>query len=146
MSLNVKETVTAFVLLAVAVYAWVEAGSFAEEARVFPRMIAGAMAVLSLVMLARSFFAGDEDRATRFFKSFPTFLLCLALIFGYIYSTGLLGYFTASAIFIPAFALLLGLRRPVVVVASTVCFIVVVHLVFVEAFDRPLPVEFFLRQ
>jgi len=38
------------------------------------------------------------------------------------------------------------LKRPVVIAASTLGFLVVTHLVFVEAFDRPLPVEFFLRQ
>lgn len=145
MSLNVKETVTALVLLALAGFAWFDAASFAAEARVFPRLVAAIMAILAFVMLVRSFFAGEEDRARRFFKSFPTFLLCLVLILGYVYATSLLGYFTASAIFIPAFALLLGLTRPVVVIASTVGFVVVVHLVFVEAFDRPLPVEFFLR-
>lgn len=146
MSLNVKETATAAALLALAIFAWVDAGTFAEEARVFPRLVAGIMGVLATAMLARSFFTSQESRDRQFFKSFPYFLICLALIFGYVYSTSLLGYFTASAIFVPAFAFLLGLRRPVVIAASTVCFVVFTNLVFVQAFQRPLPTEFFLRQ
>ncbi len=146
MTLNLKETLSAAALLALALFAWVEAGSFAEEARVFPRLVAAIMGVLAAAMLARSFFASEADRERSFFKSFRYFLLCLALIAGYVYSTSLLGYFTASAVFIPAFALLLGLRRPVVIIASTVGFVVLAHLVFVEAFERPLPTEFFLRQ
>ncbi|MEQ9125268.1 MAG: tripartite tricarboxylate transporter TctB family protein [Alphaproteobacteria bacterium] len=146
MSLNVKEAAAALALLALAAVAWLSAVTFAAEARVFPRLVAGVMAALALVMLGRSFFMNSEERRRQFFKHFPTFMLCLGLILGYVYTTSLLGYFTASAIFVPAFALLLGLRRPVVIVASTLGFLLVTHLVFVEAFERPLPVEFFLRQ
>ncbi len=146
MSLNIKETVTAAALLALALFAWFDAATFAEEARVFPRLVAFAMGVLAFAMLARSFFAKAEDTKRPFFKSFRYFLVCLVLIGGYVYSTSLLGYFTASAIFIPAFALLLGLRRPFVIIASTVGFVILTNLVFVQAFQRPLPTEFFLRQ
>lgn len=146
MSLNVKESATALALLALAAGAWFGAVTFAAEARVFPRLVAGVMAALALIMLGRSVFMATDTQQRRFFKHFPTFLLCLGLILGYVYATSLLGYFTASAMFVPAFALLLGLKRPVVIAASTLGFLVVTHLVFVEAFDRPLPVEFFLRQ
>jgi hypothetical protein len=145
-SLNIKESLAAAALLALALFAWTDAASFAAEARVFPRLVASAMGVLALAMLARSFFTSAEERKRPFFKSLRYFLVCLALIGGYVYSTSLLGYFTASAIFVPAFALLLGLRRPVVIVASTVGFVVLANLVFVQAFQRPLPTEFFMRQ
>jgi len=136
MTLDLKETTAAAALLALAIFAWTDAGAFAAEARVFPRLVAGVMGALAFAMLARSFFANEEARQRTFFKSFPYFLLCLALIFGYVFSTSALGYFTASAIFIPAFALLLGLRRPVVIIASTVGFVVLAKLVFVQAFLR----------
>jgi len=144
-NVNVKESVTALVLLALAGFAWIDTISLAGEARVFPRAVATIMGILATLMLARAVFkgAGAEDKP--FFKSFGTFLVCLALIFGYIFCTEAIGYFSASVVFVPAFALLLGLRKPLVIVLTTVIFIIAVHLVFVEAFDRPLPREFFQR-
>src|SRR5690606_370335 len=103
------------------------------------------MGLLALLMLARSVFAGTGGEEKPFFKSFGTFLLCLALIFGYIFCTSLIGYFSASVVFVPAFALLLGLRKPLVIVLTTIVFTVTVHLVFVAAFNRPLRGDFFLR-
>ncbi|MEX2642765.1 MAG: tripartite tricarboxylate transporter TctB family protein [Acetobacterales bacterium] len=146
---NVADTIAALVLLALAAAAWFGSGPLPAEAASFPRLVAVLMGLLAAAMLARSLAPVITGRGRReeqpFFKHFPTFLACLALILSYIFTVSQIGYFSATVVFVPLFAVVLGLRRPVLIALTTACFIAAVYLVFVESFSRPLPVEFFNR-
>lgn len=54
------------------------------------------------------------------------------------------GFYSTSALFIIILAMVLGEKRPVVVVGITVGFIILLYGLFAMVLKRPLPVEFFL--
>ena len=56
-----------------------------------------------------------------------------------------LGYFTATAVYIPAIALMLGQRGAAMIGVSTALFLIMIYLVFVVTFERPLPLEFWME-
>lgn len=143
---NVKDAVAGVALIALAVGAWHGSYGFAPEARVFPHIVAALMGGLALIMLVRSLVTKTDAESRPFFRHFPTFAIGLGMIIAYIFLVSRIGYFSATVVFVPAFALMLGLRRPWIIVLSTIGFLIVIHLVFVTAFERPLPLEFFDRR
>lgn len=54
------------------------------------------------------------------------------------------GFYSTSALFIIVLAIVLGEKRPIVVVGITVGFIILLYGLFAMVLKRPLPVEFFL--
>lgn len=54
------------------------------------------------------------------------------------------GFYSTSTLFIILLALVLGERRPIVVLGITVGFIILLYGLFAMVLKRPLPVEFFL--
>jgi len=100
------------------------------------------LAILSSVMLIQSFL--PMFRATRirpFFVKPANLLISLVGIFVYILAVQWLGYFTSSVVFIPVFASVLGERSWTMLGVSTILFLVMIYLVFVVAFERPVPIE-----
>lgn len=134
----------AVVIFAVAVFGWWWSSGFPAEAQMFPRMVLGLMGLLALIMFIKSFagMATADDRP--FIGNARNLAITFASFVVYILLVSTIGFFTGSAIMLPALALLLGYRNPIVIVASTVAFIAVVWFVFVYIFSRPLPVEFFV--
>jgi putative tricarboxylic transport membrane protein len=132
-----RDGIAALALLALTVAAWLETGAIPGEARLFPRLVLGAMAVLSAVMLVRSFARRSE--AGPFFLAPGALVVTLALAVVYIAAVEVIGYLAATALFVPGLALALGLRRPVLLALTTAGFVAAVHLVFVVLFGRPLP-------
>jgi putative tricarboxylic transport membrane protein len=143
---NVKDAAAALVLIALAGGMWYGSYGFAPDARVFPHIVAALMVGLALIMLVRSFAGAAGGAGMPFFKHFPTFAVGFAMIVGYIFLVSRIGYFSATVVFVPAFALMLGLRRPWIITLSTIGFVLLVYLVFVTAFERPLPLELFDRR
>lgn len=54
------------------------------------------------------------------------------------------GFYSTSTLFIILLALVLGERRPIVILGITVGFIILLYGLFAIVLKRPLPVEFFL--
>ena len=54
------------------------------------------------------------------------------------------GFYSTSTLFIILLSLVLGERRPIVVLGITVGFIILLYGLFAMVLKRPLPVEFFL--
>lgn len=133
-----RDGIGALVLLAVTGAAWVEIASVPGEARLFPRLVLGVMAVLSAAMLVRSFARRAETGP--FVQTPAALAITLVLAVIYIGAVEVIGYFAATALFVPGLALALGLRRTLLVALTTVGFVAAVYLVFVVLFGRPLPV------
>lgn len=164
---RLSERIGALVTLAVTGTAWWMSARFPIDAQIFPRMVLGLLGVLSLLWLLRTFvppgsrFAapeptpepGQEDlpgaEAARpgevepFFIHLGYFLATLALLLVYVFLVGNIGYFTSTVVFMPVMALVLGYRRPLGVLLTTGIFVVTIYMVFVVAFRRRLPIEFF---
>ena len=99
--------------------------------------LAGVLAALSTIMLFRSkALAGQQERWIRSPRNF--FSTIVAMI-GYGAAIPYLGFFLASALFMPALALLLGYRRPLFIAIGTGLIILFVYLVFVYFLGVPVP-------
>jgi len=135
-----RDGIAAIVLLLLVAAAWADSAGVPGEARMFPRLILTLMGALSALMLALSL--RRAEAGTPFIEHARNLAVTVALTAGYIALVEPLGYLVASALFIPALALALGLRRPVLLVLTTAGFVAAVHMVFVVIFGRPLPLGF----
>jgi hypothetical protein len=94
------------------------------------------MGVLSAIMLVQSL---RRPSAGSFFVDFGNFVITVLIAGVYISLVEPLGYLLATSVFIPVLAVALGMRRPQLLAVTTIGFVVVVYLIFVIVFDRPLP-------
>lgn len=123
---------------------WAESADIAaDEARMYPRMILVSLFILGGLLAARTLRSGKEERADAIITSVPAFGVFILASMLYVASVSTLGFFTASGIYMPAVAFLLGLRRHLMNIAVTVIFLLATYVVFVIIFARPLPREIF---
>jgi len=119
---------------------WYDLRDVATDAAMFPRLILGAMGIFAVVM-----FAGGLRRASPglpFVEHARNLAITVGLTALYIIAVEPAGYFPATFVFVTILAMALGLRRPVLVLASSAAFTGAVWLVFVAAFGRRLPPGF----
>lgn len=139
-----RDRVVAVVVLAATAFFWYESAKIAtDEARFFPRVILGGIGALALVLLLRGPREAEADTTEPIVTAPFAFTVFLGASLAYAVAVSFFGYFTSTVVFVPAVALLLGLRRPVIIAATTVVFTGFVYLAFVTLFKRPLPPEFF---
>jgi len=113
----------------------------------FPRLILVFLAGLATVMLGRTFWSPvGSSRDKPFCANTRRFLMAVAGILIYILVVSSIGYFSATVLFIPCAALLLGYRRPVPIAIATLGFCIFIYFVFVYLFERPLPSEIVLTR
>ncbi len=113
-----------------------------RESAGFPLAILAVMGAMAIVLLLRGLReAGD---GSPFFLSAPRFVLAAAIVLAYTALLPRLGFFTASALLGLGFPPLFGYRNWRMIVPTVAIFLVLIWLVFVRLFQRPLPAEFFL--
>ena len=140
----VQDRVLAVIIIVVTGVFWAESANVAaDEARLFPRMILIALFILSVLLAARTFTTSKADRADAIVTSYRAFALFVFSSTVYVASVSALGFFTASAIYMPVVAYLLGLRRNLMNLVVTLIFLLAAYFVFVIVFARPLPREIF---
>ncbi len=141
-----QDRVLALILLCVAAIFWVDSANIsAAEARMFPRLILGALILLAVLLFARSFRLPIEARSEPVITDRTRFALFVGTTIIYAAGVPIAGFFTASAIYMPLAAYLVGLRRPWMNLLVTAIFLAATYLVFVTLFSRPLPAEFPMR-
>ena len=122
-------------------------GEIPEEAAFYPRMVLGLMVILSVLMFLKTFL---KKELTKIFEPFfihpGRFIFIAFVMLTYIFGVQYLGYYSASLIFIPAVAWVLGYRDTRVILATTICYLLFIFLVFDQLFGRPLTREFFMPQ
>lgn len=147
MSSNTYERITASIILVVALYLLYLSQSYPLESRIFPNGVLGLMAVLSAIVIIRSFFRPsaekDPSEEKAFFIHRTRFIAAFGSILGYIILLPILGYFTSSAIFFISLTLILGYRKWKLVLLTAAIFLGFVYVVFIKLFERPIPPEFF---
>lgn len=140
----VLDRVLAALIIVITGLFWAESHNIAAaEAQMFPRMILIIMGILALLLAARSWRLDPARRADAIISAPGPFVLFVLGSVAYVASVSTLGFFTASAVYMPAIAFLLGLRRHVLNLAVTAVFLTLTYLVFVVLFSRPLPREIF---
>ncbi len=140
----IQDRVLALIIVVTTGFFWAESANIAaDEARMFPRMILVALFFLGALLAARTLRSDKDQRADAIINSVRAFSLFILASTLYVASVSTLGFFTASGIYMPVVAYLLGLRRHLLNLAVTVIFLFVTYLVFVIVFARPLPREIF---
>ncbi|WP_316980076.1 tripartite tricarboxylate transporter TctB family protein [Shumkonia mesophila] len=143
---KIHDRIGAIVLLLVCGLAWTGSERFPTDAVIFPRMVIAFLAILSVVMLAKTFVGGRPSGPDRpFFINGRRFTATAAAIVVYIYGVSVLGYFTATVAFLPLTAWKLGYRKAGHLAVMAVSFCAIIFLVFVALFERPLPAEWILK-
>jgi len=140
-------------ILAVCGLGWYSLLPVPLAAKAFPGTLLAIFAVLGAVIGLRAVFfpraakLDDEENANwSFFRHMPRFVIIMVLMGAYISVLDILGFFTASAIFLVAGTMALGYRQYAKIAIAYVCFLVFVYAIFVGLFDRPLPKEFWMQQ
>lgn len=146
------EIVVAGGILAACFLAYVNLSPVPANAKAFPMTLVGILAVLAVAIVVRALFfpasAGltdDDTQSWSFFRHIPRFILTLAIFGGYAGLLDVLGFFTASGIFLVLLTVVLGYRQPLKIGLTYLLFLLFVFSMFVALFERPLPKEFWLR-
>jgi hypothetical protein len=139
-----RDMIAATLLLVLTcVFWWDSTAISAAEARMFPRLVLLALAALGLLLFLRGLRAGPEAAETPVISALPAFAAFLGATAVYGVAVGWIGFFTASLVYIPVVARLIGLRALWLNALVTAVFLLVTWLVFVGLFARPLPAELF---
>lgn len=140
----VQDRILAVLFIVLASLFWIESVNIVTaEARMFPRMILSAVYVLSVLLALRSFRLPSEQRGEAIFIALFPFLSFVGVSAAYVASVGVVGFFTATAVYMPLIAWLLGLRKLVHSITVTTVFLFAIYIVFVLMFERPMPREVF---
>ena len=140
MSFIDKNVIGAAVLLVGTVAGLLELGRFPAEARPFPALVLATLLITGIWWLARSLLArptpgsdtgsvGDKRRL----------IAATGLTFAYAVAVSHFSYFIPTILYIPAMAIALGDRRPLIAGLAGVGFTLGAYLIFVVLFERPIP-------
>ena len=147
--------------VAYALYAWWEQseGAYREDTTQYMMVLIVPVLALAAAVILQSLFEGwrrareerlraaapDESDAARAAAGpvdrgrilRPTLLIAASLLL--VVSIDWLGYLVAFSVFVVAVLLAMGVRAPLRVAAIAVSTMVLVHVVFIEILDQPLP-------
>jgi putative tricarboxylic transport membrane protein len=142
-----QDRLAGIIFFAAALYLYDHAGIFPPESATFPRLILVVTMVLSVVVVARSVFVASwrEKDFQPFFVNFKNFAITVSSMGLYILAVEWIGYYTASVLYIPLAAWILGYRSKIVLVSAMVIYLGFAFLVFDQLFELQFPQEFFLR-
>lgn len=130
-------------MIAVAVFWWDSYTINAAEAHMYPRLILIVLAALAALLFVRGARMGAQRADAPVVMVWFAFLAFLACTIAYVAAVAYIGFFTASVVYIPLVAWLIGLRQHWLNALVTVIFLLATWLVFVALFARPLPKEIF---
>ena len=137
-------------LLACCLFAFITIKDLPADAKMFPNLILGVMAICVCVALGRSILGisqkvqGKAVTDWQFFANVKRFIISVFIFSIYLLCIETIGFFVSSALLIVCMATFVGYRKYVSLAMSLIGFLVFVYLVFVLLFERPLPPEFFL--
>lgn len=143
MRTSAKDGLTGLVCLAGGLAFFLLSAPLPEQSQTFPRAAALLVIIPSVLLIIRALRGRQAEapatRRTGFTAEDRRVGAVIVASIVYAASLKFLGFFVASAIFIPACAWFLGMRRPVPLVLTTAGFLVVMYWLFRIALRVPLP-------
>lgn len=138
---------------------------FSPESAIFPQLVAGVLAVMGALHLAGTYVRRpvavaasepipDDDDASGgyqleasdgFFDSPLRFGIIFIASLAYCIGIAVIGYYTATLVFVPLSLIALGYRKPLGLILATGGYILVTWLVITVLFSRILPAERLLQ-
>lgn len=141
-----RDVICAAILVLFSIGAWMQAAALPTRAALFPRLDIALLFGFSVIYLLRSLWrASAPEEAKPFFRNATRFAVALLLIAAYVLIFPRIGFFTATFLFIPVFAVAIGLRNIASVVLGSAIFTVGAWVVFVVLLGRRLPPEALLQ-
>lgn len=105
-----------------------------DEARTFPAAVLAAIVLLALWIAVRG--GGDDAPVAH---HMPRLALSVLMVGAFLALIPLIGFFASAALLMVGLPAALGYREPMVVLPTTVGFLLLTWLVFVRLFAKPLP-------
>jgi len=131
------------IVLAGAIYTQVlKFPEWASHASQYVKFLLLVLALLSGLLLVVSLFGREAGKPT-WVKAPAHFFATAVLTIGMALSLKYVGFYVASAVYMIALALLLGMRRPVLLLVCTAALLAVVYGVFVKFLSVPVPLGVF---
>jgi hypothetical protein len=119
--------------------------SFDPAAALFPRAVAGIMILCGVILGGRALLRGQKSIPDEVDPAaLPRTGLIILLTILYVIGVSTIGYMTATVIFIPLTAWLLGIRQVAAIALATVIFVGLTVFLFRHVFHVPLPREILL--
>ena len=138
MSYFMKPLLFSVFAFAFALFFYVEASSMSASAGMFPKIVAGLVFILSVVMAFNAWRSApaEENRVKINVKRLVIYAAMLAV---YIFTTETVGYFITTPVFMIVSYLFLKAAGFVKAVLITAAFMVFVYLLFVQFLNLPVP-------
>ncbi len=141
-----QDLVTGAVVAAISLLLFWYAGQFPDGASGFPQSILGLTTILGLWLAVRQFVRPSPSGETKKIVLHWRYLAVIVLgSSAYFWSAGVVGYLTMTAIFVPVISWALGFRNLRYLAGTTVIYLVVSYLLFVQGLGINLPPEPFLK-
>jgi hypothetical protein len=138
----VRDHIAALIIFLFGAAVFFVAGDFPSAAALFPRAVAVVMMVAAIAIAARATIFPRPAGEPEFDREATIRIgVVIGLTILYVAGVRLLGYVTASVIFIPVTAWFLGVRKPALLAVTTVIFVGVIAYLFRQVFSIPLPRE-----
>ena len=143
----VADALVALFMLAFAMALWVGVGAFApgpwraQGAGAFPRSIALLLGMCSLLLLGRTLLAwrGPKQPGSVAFRRPHAVVAAMLLAVAYPPLIDGLGYYLATAVWLPVLLWVAGYRKPKGVVLASIGFLVFSRIVFQQLLGTPMP-------
>ena len=114
--------------------------TFPSRVRAYPCFVTGLMCLLGVILVARSFRKTYREKDFGpYVVSLRRFFLCILMTALYFYTSTIIGFLLATAIFLPVMAWFAGYRQIKPLTLASLGYVVAIYLVFDLGFNRPLP-------
>lgn len=142
----IHDSAAACAILCLCAGVWWQTERINPQSAMFPRLVATIAAGLATLYLLRSLYRlRSQSARPPFFTNLPRWLLAFGLVAAYALLFPLVGFITATVVFVPLMVLATGVRRPLFTAVVTVVFAFSAYGLFVTALRRYLPPELILQ-
>lgn len=142
--MSLRDPIAGLASFALALTFFVLSFNYSGGSEMFPRIVAGIMLACSALLLVRGLFRpSGEERMSREARQRVGIAVTLTLL--YIPGVALLGFLTASLVYIPVSAIILGLRSYLMIGITTILYTGSLYYLFKNVFYTPLPQELILN-
>jgi hypothetical protein len=126
--------------------AFFTAQEFPDASGIFPQMVTVLAIFLTAILVIKSSMkAGTVPERDPFFIHIPRFVISCSMMLAYLFSINFVGYFTSTAVFIPALAYMLSYKNFKASLYLSVGFVAAIYVIFVVIFKTTLPPELILQ-
>lgn len=153
---GVSDAIVAAAILVICLLSWNDLEGVNPQATQFPKAVIFVLGLLAVVIGLRALLSVRRRQAVpgvsdaegdgwRFFVDWRHFVIALFCFAAYALVFPYTGFFSASVVFMAVVTLALGFRGYRTMAITYLLFLIFVYVVFVAVFERPIPLDPWLR-